>query len=73
MTALQALPDGISKTKACEALNVPRHWCYRDHRRRYQRKSEPAVGRRLTPAEDQLLLEHLHSERFHDAAPPYNG
>ncbi len=69
MTALQALPEDVSKTKACVALNVPRHWCYPDQRRRYQRKIEPAMARRLTPAEDQRLLEQLHSERFQDAAP----
>ena len=69
MSALQSLPAGISKAGACRALNVPRHWCYPDRRRRYQRKPEPAVGRGLSPAEDQALLDHLHSARFQDAAP----
>ena len=69
MSALQSLPAGISKAGACRALNVPRHWCYPDRRRRYQRKPEPAVGRGLSPAEDQALLDHLHSKRFQDAAP----
>ena len=69
MSALQSLPAGVSKAGTCRALSVPRHWCYPDRRRRYQRKSEPAVGRGLSPAENQALLEHLHSARFQDAAP----
>ena len=69
MNALQSLPVGVSKSAACRAMNVPRHWCYPDRRRRYQRKPEPAVGRGLSPAEDQALLDHLHSARFQDAAP----
>lgn len=69
MSALQSLPAGVPKSAACRAMNVPRHWCYPDRRRRYQRKSEPAAGRGLSPAEDQALLDHLHSVRFQDAAP----
>lgn len=69
MTALQSLAEGVPKTQACRALSVPRHWCYPDRRRRDQRKPEPCQGRGLSPAEDQALLEHLHSERFQDAAP----
>lgn len=69
MTALQSLPSDIPKAQACRALNVPRHWCYPDHRRRYQRKSAPLQGRGLSPAEDQALLAHLYCERFEDAAP----
>lgn len=69
MSVLQSLPAGVSKSAACRALNAPRHWCYPDRRRRYQRQPESAVGRRLSPAEDQALLDHLHSKRFQDAAP----
>ena len=69
MITLQSLPAEVSKSAACRALDVPRHWCYPDGRRRYQRKAEPAVGRGLSPAEDQALLAHLHSERFQDTAP----
>src|SRR6056297_1119668 len=69
VSVLQSLPAGVSKSAACRALEVPRHWCYPDRRRRYQRKPEPAVGRGLSPAEDQALLDHLHSKRFQDAAP----
>lgn len=69
MSAPQSLPAGISKAEACRALKVPRHWCYAGRHRRYQRKSEPAVERGLSPAEDPALLDHLHSERFQDAAP----
>ncbi|MBK8640032.1 MAG: IS3 family transposase [Chromatiaceae bacterium] len=69
MTALQSLPTGVSKSAACRALDVPRHWCYPDQRRRYQPKHQPVPARSLSPAEDQALLDHLHSERFQDAAP----
>jgi putative transposase len=69
VSALQALPADVSKTKACAALNIPRHWCYPDDRRRYQRRPEVTGGRKLTLAEDQALLDLLHSERFQDAAP----
>ena len=69
MSILQSLPKGVSKVAACQALVVSRHWCYPDRRRRYQRKSEPVLGRGLSPAEDQALLDQLHSERFQDAAP----
>ena len=64
MSALQSLPKGVSKVAACRALAIPRHWCYPDRRRRYQRKLEPALGRGLSPAEKQVLLDHLHSKRF---------
>jgi putative transposase len=69
MSTLQSLPGDIPKAQACRALNVPRHWCYPDQRRRYQPKSEPMPGRGLSPAEDQALLEQLHDGRFQDAAP----
>ena len=69
VSPLQSLPAGVSKSVACRAMDVPRHWCYPDRRRRYQRKFEPAVGRGLSPAENQVLLDHLHSARFQDAAP----
>lgn len=69
MSTLQSLPGDIPKAHACRALNVPRHWCYPDHRRRYQPKSEPMPGRGLSPAEDQALLAQLHDKRFQDAAP----
>ena len=68
VSGLQSRPAGISKAGACRALNVPRHWCYPDRRRRYQRKPEPALGRGLSPAENQELLDHLYLARFQDAA-----
>ncbi len=69
MTALQSLPTGVSKSAACRALDVPRHGCYPDQRRRYQPKHQPVPARSLSPAEDQALLDHRHAERFQDAAP----
>ncbi|MBS3801074.1 MAG: hypothetical protein KGY40_08845 [Thioalkalivibrio sp.] len=69
MTALQSLAEGVPKAQACRALGVPRHGCYPDRRRRDPRKPEPLQGRGLSPAEDQALLEHLHSERFQGPAP----
>lgn len=69
MSGLQSLPANVPKAQACRALDVPRHWCYPDQRRRYQLVERPAHCRALSPAEDQALLDQLHSERFQDAAP----
>ena len=69
MSALQSLPEGVPKAPACRALNVPRHWCYPDRRRRYQRRADSVPGRALSAAENEALLTQLHCARFQDAAP----
>jgi len=69
VSGLQSLPAKVPKAQACRALDVPRHWCYPDKRRRYQPVELRSHGRALSPTEDQELLDQLHSERFQDAAP----
>lgn len=69
MRGLQSLPVKVPRTLACRALGVPRHWCYPDQRRRYQPTAARRHARALSPAEDEALLEVMHSERFQDAAP----
>lgn len=69
MSCLAALAPGVPKAQACRALDVPRHWCYPDRRQR-NRAATPSGGRRgLSAAEQQRILDALHSERFLDAAP----
>ena len=69
MSCLTALPADIPKVRACRALNVPRHWCYPDRRQRNRTAASAGKGRRLSKAEEQRILDELHSERFQDAAP----
>ncbi|QKK01889.1 MAG: hypothetical protein HND55_03965 [Pseudomonadota bacterium] len=69
MSTLAALPPDVPKTQACRALNVPRHWCYPDRRRRRRTAVPAGTGRGLSEAEEQRILDALHSERFQDAAP----
>lgn len=69
MNGLASLPADVPRSRACRALDVPRHWCYPDRRRR-ERTEEPAgTGRGLSACEQRRILEALHCERFQDAAP----
>ena len=69
MSGLAALPVDVPKAQACRALNVPRHWCYPDRRQRTQPAAPTGRGRGLSKAEQQRIVDALHSERFQDAAP----
>lgn len=69
MNCLAALPADVPKAQACRALNVPRHWCYPDRRRRNRTSVPAGTGRGLSEVEQQRILDELHSERFLDAAP----
>ena len=72
MTAAHQLGQTVGRAAACRALNVPRAALYR-----HLRPSEPATPaaprpsppRALAPAEQQAVLDVLHSERFQDKAP----
>jgi putative transposase len=72
MTAAHQLGQTVGRAAACRALNVPRASLYR-----HLRPSEPATPpaprpsppRALAPAEQQRILDALHSERFQDKAP----
>jgi len=69
MSCLAALPADVPKSRACRALDVPRHWCYPDRRRRGRASQPPRPSRGLSAPEQQRILDELHSERFQDAAP----
>lgn len=70
MTLIAAAPPGLSKQRLCQALGQPRHRCYPDHRPRARpANATPAAPRRLTIAQDQAILDILHSERFIDTSP----
>lgn len=70
MTLIAAAPPGLSKQRLCQALGQPRHRCYPDHRQRARpTNATPAAPRRLTIAQDQAILDILHSERFIDTSP----
>lgn len=69
MSAIGAAPPGLSKQRICQALGQPRHRCYPDHRRRVAKASMGVSPRRLSAAQDQGILDCLHSERFCDASP----
>lgn len=70
MRLLRTLPARLPKTRACQALGVPRHWCYPDTRQRPSRRADRiAQPRALTAAQRAETLAWLHSERFEDAAP----
>jgi len=72
MTAAHQLGQKVGRAAACRALNVPRASLYR-----HLRPSEPVAPaaprpsppRTLTSAEQQRVLDVLHSERFQDKAP----
>ena len=72
MTAAHQLGQKVGRAAACRALNVPRASLYR-HLRPHK-PTTPAVPRlspprALAPAEQQTVLDVLHSERFQDKAP----
>lgn len=69
MTCLQSLPAGVFKSRACRALDAPRHWCYPDRRQRNRPRGRARSPRALSPEQRDELLGHLHSERFLDVAP----
>jgi putative transposase len=56
-------------TEACRALGVPRASLYRRMLPAVPRRVRPTPGRAPGAAERQVVLDHLHSERFCDKAP----
>lgn len=73
MTAAHQLGQTVGRAAACRALNVPRASLYR-HLCPAKPADPPAPRprppRALAPAEQQRVLDVLHSERFQDKAPP---
>jgi putative transposase len=69
MSAALELSDSVGKAVACRALGVPRASLYRRMLPAVPHRVRPTPGRALTAAERQVVLDHLHSERFSDKAP----
>lgn len=69
MSALAALPSDVPRTRACAALGVGRHWCYPDTRQRVRAAQRTGQPRKLSAAQRQQVMDHLHSDRFCDVAP----
>jgi putative transposase len=72
MNAAHQLGRTIGRAAACRALHLPRASLYRHLCPRVAAlpAPRPSPPRALTAAERQQVLEHLHSERFRDKAPP---
>ena len=69
MSAALELGDSVGKAVACRALGVPRATLYRRMLPAAPRRVRPTPARALDAAERQVVLDHLHSERFSDKAP----
>jgi len=69
MSAALELGDSVGKAEACRALGVPRASFYRRMLPAVPRRVRPTPARALGAAERQVVLDHLHSERFSDKAP----
>ena len=73
--AISNAPPLVSVAAACSVLGVARATYYRRHslapaKIEPQRRACCVPGRALTKEQQQEVLDHLHSERFRDKAPP---
>ena len=70
MSAALELGHRVGQAVACRALGVPRATVYRHMRPAAALpRVRPTPERALDAAERQVVLDHLHSERFRDKAP----
>jgi putative transposase len=69
MNAALELGSSVGKAAACRALGVPRASLYRRMLPAAPPRARPTPARALEAAERQIVLDHLHSERFSDKAP----
>lgn len=70
MQAVEQLAPQVGIAAACEALGVSRASFYRQQQpRSIEPKPRPRPTRSLSQAEQQKVLEVLHSERFVDQSP----
>ena len=69
MSAALELGESVGQAVACRALGVPRATLYRHVRPAAPKRVRPTPDRALSAAERQVVLDHLHSERFRDKAP----
>jgi putative transposase len=69
MSAVQQLAGSVGQAAACRALGVPRASWYRSLQPVAVPAARPTPARALPLAERQVVLDHLHAERFRDKAP----
>jgi putative transposase len=69
MSAALELGQSVGQSAACRALGVPRATLYRRLEPPAPRGFRPTPARALNAAERQVVLDHLHAERFCDKAP----
>ena len=69
MSAVQKLAPHVGQSAACRALSVPRASWYRSWQPVVPPTVRPTPARALPLAERQIVLDHLHSERFRDKSP----
>ena len=69
MSVALELGNSVGKAVACRALGVLRATLYRRMLPAALRLVRPTPERALKAAERRVVLDHLHSERFHDKAP----
>ena len=69
MSAAVELGESVGQAVACRALGVPRATLYRHMQPAAAQRPRPTPERALDAAERQVVLDHLHSERFRDKAP----
>ena len=69
MSAALQLGESVGKAVACRALGVPRASLYRRMQPAAPPRVRPTPARALDAGERQIVLDHLHSERFSDKAP----
>ena len=69
MNAALELGKSVSQAEACRALGVPRATLYRRMQPSAPPRPRPTPERALNAAERQVVLDHLHAERFCDKAP----
>ena len=69
MTAVETARETMGTAAACDALGVARATVYRRRHPAQPVAPRPAPARALVPAERQVVLETLNSDRFLDQAP----
>jgi len=69
MAAASQLGTTMGTAPACRALGVPRSSLYRRRRPKPTAEPRPRPERALTEAEQEAVLDVLHSERFVDQTP----
>jgi putative transposase len=69
MSAALKLGESVGQAVACRVLGVPRATLYRHMQPAAAQRVRPTPERALEAAERQVVLDHLHSERFRDKAP----